>query len=105
MKKGRKAAFFEVDTHYEMNLKVLSLQEEDLPSSTTQEPKTPQKVDVAVADEMKSKNPYSIEALLQNTAAVVKRKLTDDITTPDKKVKQEDTSEEELKVEDDENDD
>ena len=88
-----------------MDLKVRSLQEEDLPSSTTQEPKTPQKVDVAVADEMKSKNPYSIEALLQNTAAVVKRKLTDDVTTPDKKVKQEDTSEEELKVEDDENDD
>ena len=88
-----------------MDLKVRSLQEEDLPSSTTQEPKTPQKVDVVVADEMKSKNPYSIEALLQNTAAVVKRKLTDDVTTPDKKVKQEDTSEEELKVEDDENDD
>ena len=80
-----------------------------MPSSTTQEPKTPQKNELP-GDDIKSKNPYSIEAILQNTATagtVTKRKITDsdDITLPNnKKVKLEENSEEELKVEDDEND-
>ena len=80
-----------------------------MPSSTTQEPKTPQKNELP-GDDIKSKNPYSIEAILQNTATagtVTKRKITDsdDIAVPNKKVKLEETSEEELKVEDDDNND
>ena len=91
-----------------------------MPSSTTQEPKTPQKNELAAAvDDIKSKNPYSIESILQSSVSggLKKRKISvtdpeeelEDII-PDKKasgiiIKHEETSEEELKVEDDENDD
>ena len=70
--------------------------EEDLPSSTTQEPQK---------KEESSKNPYSIDSIL-NSSATTKRKITEDekIEVDVKKVKNEE-SEEELKVEDEENDD
>ena len=111
--------------------------EENMPSSTTQDTQKSSEDDESVAV-VKSKNPYSIDAILRtptstpantgvspNTSnnAPIKRKLVEkeevdnknknnELTIPpsdlktEKKIKREETSEEELKVvEDEENDD
>ena len=99
--------------------------EENLPSSTTQEPKTPSQKSPEEAEDLlvaKSKNPYSIDAILRTPTAAggatsaamnlpnnsIKRKLLDDDSDDgteakspvkfEKKLKTEDTSEEELNV-------
>ena len=108
--------------------------EENLPSSTTQEHKTPsQKEEVDDSIVVKAKNPYSIDAILRTPTAAtggatsasansssssIKRKLVNEdldnktgnleLTLPiksEKQMKREDNSEEELKVvQDEEND-
>ena len=101
--------------------------EENLPSSTTQEPKTPSQKSPEEAEDLlvaKSKNPYSIDAILRTPTAAggatpggaamnlpnnsIKRKLLDDDSDDgteakspvkfEKKLKIEDTTEEELNV-------
>ena len=102
--------------------------EEDLPTSTTQEPKTPKHDQHQEAESTKAKNPYSIDAILKtkttttstnaanNSKAadkLVKRRLEEDFEadldakriTPEKRVKLEENSEEEeLKVEEEDDD-
>ena len=112
--------------------------EENMPSSTTQDTQKSSEEDESAAV-VKSKNPYSIDAILRNPTssiptntgvspntsnkAPIKRKLVEkeqvdtknknnELTIPasdlktEKKIKREETSEEELKVvEDEENDD
>ena len=98
-------AIFQQRIQQQQNMPPTTTSEEaDLPSSTTQEPKTPTHQN----EDCKAKNPYSIDSILQSgTSGTSKRKATASSSegidlTPEKRLKVEEEEETRVSLEDEE---